>query len=82
MADDYGTIGGDQYEGGPYCKHCEQELDWEDCDACGGEGEYDAYEEDPLWFDPGDTEPCQQCGGAGGWYYCANRDCAGKVKVI
>ena len=78
MADDGGTVGGDQYEGGPYCEHCEQELEWVECDPCGGEGEYDAYEEDPLWFDPGDTEPCHQCGGAGGWHWCANTQCSSK----
>lgn len=41
-----------------------------ECEQCGGDGEYDAYELDPLWYDPNDTEPCAQCGGAGGWYWC------------
>ena len=52
------------------CPDCGGDMDWTDCDACGGEGAYDVYEEDPLWYQPGDTEPCHQCDGAGGWYTC------------
>ena len=66
----------------PCCPRCGMELDWTDCDACGGEGEFDAYEDDPMWYDPGDTEPCHQCGGLGGWYICPNQDCPqGVVEV-
>lgn len=60
------------------CKHCGRELEWVDCDACGGEGEYDCYDEDPLWYSPGDTEDCAQCGGDGGWWWCDNGECEGK----
>jgi hypothetical protein len=52
-------------------------CDWEDCTNCGGEGHHDAYEIDPLWYDPGDTEPCDQCDGKGGWWLCLER-CGGE----
>lgn len=58
-----------------YCE-CGQVCDWEDCDKCGGEGFHELYEEDPLWYSPGDTEPCDQCDGKGGWWLCLNR-CGG-----
>jgi hypothetical protein len=56
----------------PTCPVCHAPLEHSDCDLCGGEGEHDAYEEDPLWYSPGDTEPCPQCGGEGGWWVCPN----------
>ncbi len=52
------------------CRFCGAPLEWVECDACGGEGEYDAYETDPLWYDPDDTAPCPQCEGDGGWWWC------------
>lgn len=67
--------------GGPYCEHCGEELDREECDQCGGEGYFDGerlMEEDPLWYQPGDTERCEQCSGKGGWRLCRNRACPGK----
>jgi hypothetical protein len=83
MADDWGTIGGDAYEGWPYCEHCEYELEWVDCDACEeGMGYHDCGDDCCPCLDPEPNVRCDQCGGAGGWYYCTNRDCAGKVKVI
>lgn len=66
---------------GPVCSHCGQDLDWEDCDLCGGEGYFDWEDlqfEDPLWYQPGDTERCEQCSGKGGWWWCANRECPAK----
>src|SRR5688500_16388028 len=66
MADDWGIY--DRDEGPACCEHCEEPLEWEDCDLCGGEGEFDwerLQEEDPLWYQPGDVEKCTQCGGAG-----------------
>jgi hypothetical protein len=83
MADDWGTIGGDQYEGGPYCKHCEQELEWVECNECGGEGYIDGerlVEEDSLWYSIDDTERCEQCEGKGGWHWCSNKECPGKME--
>jgi hypothetical protein len=36
-----------------------------DCGFCGGDGWVDGYEEDPLWFAPGELERCASCGGSG-----------------
>lgn len=36
-----------------------------DCYWCGGEGWVDGYEDDPLWFEPGEMERCSSCGGSG-----------------
>lgn len=55
------------------CPICGSSMDWEPCDLCGGEGYYDAYESDPLWYDEGDVERCSQCNGEGGWAICLNR---------
>lgn len=68
MADDIGLL--DNYEEVACCSTCEQELEWVECEQCGGAGDYDAYELDPLWYDEDDTEPCTQCGGSGGWHWC------------
>lgn len=43
---------------------------WQACWSCGGDGSHDAYEDDPLWFAPGDREGCRECSGAGGWVAC------------
>lgn len=37
----------------------------DDCFHCGGDGYIDGYEDDPLWFEPGETERCSSCGGSG-----------------
>jgi predicted amidophosphoribosyltransferase len=68
MADDYGLLDNDEQMA--TCSQCEAELEWVVCEQCGGEGEYDCYDDDPMWFEPDDTEPCALCGGAGGWYWC------------
>lgn len=65
----------------PVCPQCGRFAVWVDCDQCGGEGEIELYDEDPLWYDPDDTETCDQCGGDGGWWFCDNEDCKqGVVK--
>lgn len=68
MADDIGLL--DNYEQLATCSTCERELEWVECEQC-EDGQIDVYDSDPMWYDPGDTEPCEQCGGAGGWYWCA-----------
>jgi hypothetical protein len=62
------------------CPHCGEPTDYERCDQC-EDGEIDVYELDPLWYDPGDTEPCAQCLGAGGWYWCYNAQCPAKLEA-
>lgn len=36
-----------------------------DCWHCGGDGCIDGYEDDPLWFEPGEMERCSSCYGSG-----------------
>lgn len=52
------------------CQHCGSPLEWESCWQCMGEGSFDLYEEDPVWYLPGATETCQTCEGAGGYLAC------------
>jgi predicted RNA-binding Zn-ribbon protein involved in translation (DUF1610 family) len=53
------------------CQRCGEMKVWEDCDQC-DDGYVEVYDEDPLWYDPGDIERCHQCNGAGGWRVCPN----------
>jgi DnaJ-class molecular chaperone len=43
------------------------------CDACGGEGETNEFDSDPLWYGTYDEawEPCDLCDGKGFWWVCA-----------
>jgi hypothetical protein len=69
---------GDAYrgsDGAMTCALCDYEMDWEDCGFCGGDAEFDGYEEDPNWYAPGEMVPCSQCGGSGGDYFCGNKNC-------
>lgn len=52
------------------CPNCGHELFTRTCSDCGGEGYWDAYELDPLWYDEGDTVPCGLCGGDGNFLWC------------
>lgn len=59
----------------PTCPLCSYEMEWERCTACDGDGEFDwetLQFEDPLWYQPGDTERCEECRGEGGWWQCPN----------
>lgn len=42
-----------------------------ECYSRGGEGEFDGYEDDPLWYQPGEMECCHNCGGSGRLTACA-----------
>jgi hypothetical protein len=70
----------DRFEEPDACPVCGDELEWTDCWSCGGEGEFDGYEEDPLWYDEGDMIPCPECNGAGGWRECPNAENHAKIK--
>jgi hypothetical protein len=61
-------------EFGPCCDVCGAEMDWEDCDRCGGEGldGHDCGEDACCCLYPEDNETCDQCEGRGGWWYCYN----------
>lgn len=56
---------------GPGASSADDEIDFDDggtereCWHCGGEGYIDGYEDDPLWFSPGEIERCASCGGSG-----------------
>lgn len=59
------------------CARCGSSLEWISCEHCGGEGMTELgelYEEDPLWYDPDDTEPCYQCGGEAAWPVCLSSE--------
>jgi len=62
-------------DGAMTCALCHYEMEWEECSACGGDGGFDGYEEDPLWYQPGELAPCPQCNSGGGDWWCANKDC-------
>ena len=36
-----------------------------DCAFCDGDGWIDGYEDDPLWYEPGEMVRCASCGGSG-----------------
>jgi DnaJ-class molecular chaperone len=40
------------------------------CPECWGEGEHDAYEDDPINEDPGTYTPCFDCSGTGILRWC------------
>jgi hypothetical protein len=54
----------------PHCQKCGCSMDWSDCANCGGEGETELYELDPLWYDEDDVEDCDWCQGSGGYWAC------------
>lgn len=61
-----------------YCKDCGEEMEWQECWSCGGEGGRgweDLQFEDPLWFSPDDFIDCDECEGKGGMWICPNKNC-------
>lgn len=62
-------------DGAVTCCLCDSECEWEECSSCGGDGGFDGYEEDPLWYHPGEMAPCPSCNSQGGSYWCPNDDC-------
>src|ERR1700722_13538017 len=62
-------------DGSITCARCNYDCEWTECNACGGEGGHDGYEEDPNWYQPGEMTTCCQCNGSGGDWWCENRDC-------
>ena len=68
-------VGVEYPDGSVACAACGCEAEWEECGACGGEGGHDGYEEDPLWYQPGEIATCPQCSGYGGDWWCPNDKC-------
>lgn len=57
----------------PCCKKCSGDVEWVPCWMIDcEEGSYDLYEEDPIFYSPGDRASCSACGGKGGWLVCRN----------
>ena len=54
----------------PVCLTCGADLTWISCWKCLGDGDFDLYEEDPNFYEPGESEACDECGGDGGWMGC------------
>lgn len=58
------------------CLMCGYEMEWIGCWNCGGQGYFDdetLMDEDPLFYDEDDTEACDVCRRAGGWWICPNQ---------
>lgn len=55
------------------CPKCgEYEVYRQDCYVLGcDDGQIDGYDEDPMWYDEGDTYGCPECGGRGYFMWCA-----------
>lgn len=53
------------WDEGDWFDYDEDDYEWWDCAFCGGDGWIDGYEDDPLWFEPGEMELCASCGGSG-----------------
>lgn len=60
------------YEMGELCRVCGAEMDWIECDHCGGEGldGHDCGEDVCCCLYPEDNEQCDMCDGNGGWWQC------------
>lgn len=55
------------------CQKCGHHTVTLCCNPCGGEGctePGELYEEDPLWYDPGDIRTCDECRGHGHHQWC------------
>lgn len=62
-----------------YCPKCGSFMYWQQCTEIDcQDGMIDLYEEDPLCYEPGDAEICQQCDGKGHHIWCSN--CGYKIK--
>lgn len=54
------------------CPHCgHSPTHWRECQELGcNEGQIDVFDEDPLWYSPGETETCTACYGTGIEQWC------------
>lgn len=66
----------------PTCPVCGETLDWTDCyELDCDDGVVDLYEEDAIYYEPGETEACHTCNGAGGWLECPNAENHPQLKA-
>lgn len=72
------------------CPKCGAMLYYRECSACGGDGYFDCYEDDPINYSPGEEdEPCSECNGHGreiwcrkcGWDYLEKQYLNGKSEL-
>jgi DnaJ-class molecular chaperone len=61
------------------CPICKEELDWVDCDRCGGNGFVEYNDAPEIWGEdcPGEINylvTCPECGGTGGGLDCPNAE--------
>lgn len=68
-------------DGAVTCCLCDYEMEWEDCNECAGDGFVDCFEDDPNFYEPGETADCHQCGGKGGDWWCSKRDCPTHIAL-
>lgn len=64
------------------CALCGQDLEWESCSECGGEGGHDGHELDPLWYHPGELATCGLCSGEGGAHWGHLTDCPTRYQPL
>jgi hypothetical protein len=56
----------------PTCPRCGGDKEWNECEACGGEGidGHDCGEDSCCCADPEENVTCSTCFGQGGWWAC------------
>lgn len=62
-------------DGAMTCALCDHEMEWDECQAGCEAGFFDAYEDDPNYYQPGELKPCHDCEGEGGSWWCATNGC-------
>lgn len=66
----------DSIDGDKLCPFCKTAMRWVQCWDCGGEGEFDDYEEDAINLAPGESfTACSTCNGKGIEEWCPNEEC-------
>lgn len=68
-------------DGARTCALCDCEMEWEPCHAGCDDGYFDGYEEDPLWYQPGEMATCHECSGSGGHFWCQTKGCPTSVGL-
>ena len=60
---------------------CDCDMERVDCWACGGEGDFDEYDDDPINYAPGEEfSACNECRGRGFFRLCYDRFAPGDAR--